>query len=145
MFKNFIIIRNMRWPIFISGLVSAVFGVAVYLYLPEYEHNLNMLMGMFTGFGAACIAISILGFVRNARMSSAQKKQEEIDFKDERNVMIRGKVSKISSINTIIFFTVVSFVMIAVGNRTAAYLCIAGLYVQLFSQVFAQMYYQKKL
>lgn len=145
MFKNKTIIMNQRWILLIGGLISIIFGVAVYRMLPAEEHNLSMLMGMFTGVGAAFLTIGAVGFIMNARMAPEQKRQMEINYKDERNVVIRGKAYKVSGIAASVFFAVSSFVMVALGNRSAAYLCISGMYVQIIVMAIAQMYYQKKM
>ncbi|MDR0469213.1 MAG: hypothetical protein LBH09_04500 [Peptococcaceae bacterium] len=145
MIKRKAMIINLRWILVVSGLISVLFGIVVNQALPENEHDLIMLMGMFVGLGSAFITVGIIGFVLNARMTPEQKRQEEIDRKDERNIMICGYAYKISSIATSVFFAVSSFVLVGLGNRLAAYFCIGGMYLQIITQALAQMYYQKKM
>jgi vacuolar-type H+-ATPase subunit I/STV1 len=145
MWKNKAMIRGMRWVMLVCGLFSVIIGLAVHQYLPSGEQNLIMLMGMLVGTGSAFITVAAYGFVMNARMTPEQKKQSEIDLKDERNIMIRGKALKASSIATSVFFTGSAFVMVGLGHRAAAYLCIGGMYIQVIAMALAQMYYQKKM
>jgi uncharacterized membrane protein len=145
MIKNKAMIMNLRWVLLIGGLISFIFGVAVYRTLPADAHDVTMLMGMFTGLGSAFLAVGAVGLVMNLKMTPEQKRQMEIDQKDERNVIICGKAYKVSGIVTSICFAVTSFVMVAMGNRFTAYLCIGGMYVQIISMAVAQLYYQKKM
>ena len=145
MMKNKMLIMNWRWALLICGLVSILFGVVAYKSLPAEEHSLIMLTGMFSGVGTAFFAVGVRGFVLNKKLTPEQKRQAEIDSKDERNVMITGKAYIISSVVTSAFFVISSFVLVGLGNRVAAYFCIAGMYFQVISRALAQIYYRKKL
>ena len=145
MIKKSAMVIKLRWMLFIVGLISIIFGVAVYTQLPAEEHNLIMLMGMFTGLGAAFATIGAYGFILNARMTPEQKRQSEIELKDERNVLISGKAYKVSGVVTTAFFVVSAFVTVGLGYRGTAYLCIGGMYLQIISMALAQIYYKKKI
>ena len=145
MIKKTAMIMNLRWLFVVGGLISIIFSVAVYTQLPADEHDLIMLMGMFTGLGAAFVTIGAYGFILNARMTPEQKQQAKNELKDERNVMIRGKAFQVSGIVTTAFFTVSAFALVGLGHRSMAYMCIGGMYLQIISLALAQMYYQKKI
>ena len=143
--KNKSSIIKKRWILLACGLASILFGVTVYMNLPAGEPDLSMLMGMFSGVGAAFLAVSARGFFLNAMMTPEQKRQSEIDSKDERNILISRKAYVVSNVVTGAFFAVSSFILVGLGNRVAAYFCIGGMYLQIFSQALAQIYYKKKM
>ena len=145
MIKNQAFIMNLRWVMLVGGIISILFGVLAHMNLPVEDHNLQMLTGMFTGCGTAFLAIGAYGFILNARMTPEEKRQVEIDRKDERNAMICGKAYTVSGNVTSVFFAVSSFVLVGLGNRGAAYLCIGGMYLQIISMALAQLYYQKRM
>jgi uncharacterized membrane protein len=143
--KNKATIINFRWIFLAGGLISILFSIVFYLNMPAENNDLIMLTGMFAGLGTAFISIGAYGFVMNARMTPEQKRQAEIDMKDERNQLINGKACKVACVVASVFFAVSAFVMVAFGNRTAAYLCIGGMYVQILTMMIAQLYYKRKL
>lgn len=145
MFYKLGLLRKFRWAFVIVGIISAVFGIVSYSTMPSEDPNFSMLMGMFTGMGSAFVVAGVIVIILNRKMTPEQLKQLEIEKKDERNTAIQGKALLVSNIVTALFFAVSAFVLVGLGNRTAAYLVLGGLYLQLFSIIFASRHYQKKM
>lgn len=137
--------RKVRWAMVVGGLLFILFGVFVYLPLPEGEHNLSMLMGMFSGAGTGIFAVGMVAVVQNRRMTPAQKRQVEIDCKDERNIAIQGKAFYISGCVAAIFFISAAFLLVGLGYRVPAYLVLGGLCLQVISLFAAEQYYRKHM
>lgn len=139
------IARRIRWIMVAVGIVSIVFSIYTYIGLPEDEHDLIMLMGMFTGFGAAFLVLGIINVIKTRRMTREQLKQEEIERNDERTVAVNGKAYTVSSIITSVFLAVSAFALVGLGYRVAAYIVIGGLYLQIISLLVATRYFQKRM
>jgi uncharacterized membrane protein len=139
--------NNVRYGIFlfIVGCISLVFGVVANFFVPDQQHDLSMLMGMFTGVGIAFIGIAVFQWVRSKVSSPEKLKQQEIDRNDERNIQIQRASSTASNLVSALLFAVMAFVLVFLGYRTAALISIGALYVQVFTFMAAHRYYSNRM
>jgi hypothetical protein len=84
------VIKNKRYWYFLmlAGAVSASFGIIGILTEPDVACNIAMLLGMFTGIGAALLVFGVIRLLYMKFAPAAKLKAEEINMKDERNVQV---------------------------------------------------------
>lgn len=129
----------------VLGLISIVFGILMARSLPESEHNLVRLAGMFSGFGAGLLlAMAALTLYRKL-ISPARRKELEIAQNDERNVQIARAACSVCAVAGMLLFAVMGFVCLALGSSTASVLCIVCLYLQTIVLLVARAYYARKM
>ena len=127
------------------GAVSCIFGWVAHTTLPEDAHSLNMLMGMFTGAGAAFVAIGAVMLIRLAVISPGKLKLKQIEQSDERNVQITKSACAVAAMAATILFAVMAFVFVGLGYPVPSYIAMGGMYVQLLVLAIARRYYSRKM
>lgn len=145
MYCNTIHKRKYWMLLIVIGVISLAFGVVMQQGLTEDEHDLSMLMGMFTGMGAAFTVVGTIRLIRLKMVSPEKLKQEEIERNDERNVQILRLAYTVACVTSTILFTVLAFVFVCLGYRTPALITIGALYVQVLAFFLANIYYRKKM
>jgi uncharacterized membrane protein len=129
----------------VLGALSMLFGIYTHTVLTEDAHDLNRLMGMFTGFGMVMTLFGIFTLLQPKLFSTKKLKQQEIDYKDERNVTLRGKASTVTFLATTWMFAIMAFLFVGLGYRIPALFMMAALYMQLFIYLISYTVYSKKL
>jgi hypothetical protein len=137
--------KNKFMVLILAGAISLAFGIINAIDLPESEHDLNMLMGMFTGVGAALIAIGVIRLVRLRLVSPEKLKQGRIEQTDERNVQILRIAYTYACVASTVLFAVMAFLFVYLGYRTPAFISIGALYIQILVFFIASAYYRKKM
>lgn len=140
-------IRDKRiwWAFIFVGAISLVFGIVAHNNLPEDVHHLDMLMGMFSGAGAALVGIGIVQLIRLKLMPAEKLKREEIELKDERNVQLLQISFTISSVAATILLAIMAFLFVGLNYQVPAYICIAAVYLQLIVFLIVHRHYSKKM
>lgn len=133
------------WALIVVGAISLLFGIVNAINLPDDAHNMNMLMGMFTGVGAAFIVLGIVQLVYLKLAPPEKLKQNKIDQSDERNIQILRLAYTYACIASTILFAVMAFVFVYLGYRIPAFISIGALYVQVLVFFIANIYYKKKM
>lgn len=127
------------------GAISCIFGWFTHTTLPEDAHSLNMLMGMFTGAGAAFVVIGVVMLIRLAIISPAKLKLRQIEQSDERNVLLAKSAYAVAGMAATILFAVMAFVFVGLGYPVPAYIAMGAMYAQLAVFALARRYYSKKM
>lgn len=129
----------------IVGMISMLFGIVGYKSGWSSAGNGDMLLGMFTGLGAAFAATSIYRLLHR-KLSSAEKlKQEEIDLKDERNVQILRVAYTVANTAASLLFAVLTFVFVWLDYRVPAFITIGALWIQVIVFFLSYAYFSKKM
>lgn len=137
---------NRYWAALVAiGFITFIFGVVMYKGSPDSEHNMSMLMGMFSGLGGAFVAIGIAKLIHNKRTPVEKLKQEEIDIKDERNIQILRIANSIANTTATILFGLMAFIFVWLDYRIPAFISIGAMYIQLIAFFIAYKYYNKKM
>lgn len=129
----------------IVGMISLLFGVVGYKSGWSSTGNEDMLLGMFTGLGAAFAATSIYRLLHRKFSSAEKLKQEEIDLKDERNVQILRASYTIASTASSLLFAVMAFVFVWLDYRVPAFISIGALWIQAIVFFVSYTYFSKKM
>ena len=137
--------KKIAWGMMALGVVSIVFGVFVYLRTPEDQHNLQRLMGMFTGFGTGILAVGVFLNIRRRLTPPEKLREQEINQKDERNRQILLLASRVGAFAVGGYLVVSAFVLVGLGYPTPAYIAIGGLYLEALFMLGAARHYNKKL
>lgn len=134
------------WPILIViGMVLLVFGIVSSIRFPDDAHNMNMLMGMFTGMGSAFIAIGIVKLIHYKRTPAEKLKQEQIELNDERNIEILRIAYTIANVIATILFIVMAFTFVWLDYRIPAFFSIGAMCVQVLAFSIAYKYFNGKM
>lgn len=137
---------NRFWTTLVAiGFITLIFGVVVYKDLPDSEHNMSMLMGMFSGLGSAFMAIGIVKLIHYRRTPAEKLKQEEIELKDERNIQILRIAYTIANTTATILFGLMAFIFVWLDYRIPAFISIGALYIQIITFFISYKYYNKKM
>ena len=137
---------NRIWAtLVVVGVISFIFGIIGNIGVPDDADNISMLMGMFTGLGTAFIVIGVFKLIHYKRTSDAKLKQEEIEFKDERNIQILSNASSVANTTASGLFAIMAFVFVFLDYKTPAFICIGALYVQLLVFFISYKYYKSKI
>ena len=133
---------------FILGIISFSIGIVMVficslnekidIQLTVTEKIIVGTVGVIFVIGAiACLLLFLNNFFNRDENS-------RIEENDERNIMIRGKASGISMLITIFVMLIVEFILICIGESTAAILVAIAMYLCGFIQILLICYYQKK-
>lgn len=137
---------NRYWfTLLIVGMISLLFGVVGYKSGWSSTGNEEMLLGMFTGLGAAFAATSIFRLLRRKFSSAEKLKQEEIDLKDERNIQILRVAYTVANTAASLLFAVLTFVFVWLDYRVPAFITIGALWIQAIVFFLAYIYFSKKM
>jgi hypothetical protein len=137
---------NRFWKTLVAiGFITMIFGVVMYKGNPESEHNISMLMGMFSGIGGAFMAIGIVKLIHNKRTPAEKLKQEEIEIRDERNLQILRIANSIANTTATILFGLMAFIFVWLDYRTPAFISIGAMYIQMLAFFIAYKYFNKKM
>lgn len=131
--------------IMVVGIVSLLFGIIGYKNGLSSSNNEDMLLGMFTGLGAAFAAISIYRLLHRKFSSAEKLKQEEIDLKDERNIQILKSAYSISNTAATILFAVLAFVFVWLDYRIPAFIAVGAIWVQVIVFFISYSYISRKM
>lgn len=127
------------------GAISFLFGIIGHYNNFATSGNESMLLGMFTGFGAAWIILGIIFLLRNKFMSKEKLKQEQINLKDERNVQIyRASFANANTACTVLF-ALMAFLFVGLGYRVPGLIAVGALWVQTVVFLVSHFYYSKKM
>lgn len=137
--------KNVLWVLFALGVVSLVFGLVTYLTASTGAHNVDMVLGMFTGLGFALMAASLVRILRPKLVSAEKLEQEEIDKNDERNIAVTRAAHAVGNAVGIVLFASLTFLFVFLDYRIPAYICLGALYVQVLSFVIAYRVLGKKM
>lgn len=130
---------------FVLGLISLVFGVAGELNHLTVSENSDMLLGMFTGFGATFVVISSLLFLRNRFVSAEKQKKDKINLTDERNIQIKQIAGTMTNVVSILLQASMAFVFVALDYRIPAFIVVGALLIQMIAYLLFNAYYNKKI
>ena len=144
---NCLKITNKRfWLLLLAaGVVSLAFGIISVLREPEVTGSSAMLLGMFTGLGAAVTVISILRLIDMAVAPAAKIKQAEINVKDERNVQILRASYTVANTAASLLFAVMAFVFVGLGYRVPGLIAAGALWVQVLVFLISHRVLSKKM
>ena len=145
MHLKFVNNKKICWLALAVGVVSFLFGIISALFLPSEEGNINMLMGMFTGFGGGIIGVAVVNFIRIKTFSPEKLKKQEIAIKDERNVQLMRISFTISSTAATILFSLLAFIFVFLNYRIPAFISVGALYIQQICFFIAYKYFSKKM
>lgn len=125
-------IKNKRYwyVLLLAGAVSLAFGIIGILKDPNMTGDGAMLMGMFTGMGAALAGVSIFRLLYMRFGSPKKLKAEEINLKDERNVQVIRASYAVSNTTATILFAVMAFVFVILGYRIPAFIAVGAMWLQ---------------
>jgi hypothetical protein len=129
----------------VFGAVIAAFGVYAQLTLTEAEHNLNMLSGMFTGFGAVLLVFGGWRFIRRRLVSPEVLQQEEIERSDERNRMISMLAASVSYAVLQGLLAVMAFLFVALGYPLPGLIAAGAMCLSALTLLLATRHYRRKL
>jgi hypothetical protein len=129
----------------IVGIISLLFGIVGYKSGWSSTGNGEMLLGMFTGLGAAFAATSIFRLLHRKFTPAAKLKQEEIDLKDERNVQILRAAYTIANTAASLLFAVLTFIFVWLDYRVPAFITIGALWIQVIVFFLSYTYFSKKM
>lgn len=141
------IIDKSRYWIFLIGvgLVSFLFGILSRRNLTEEMHDLNMLMGMFTGLGAAFVVVGTFRLLHRKLTPPEKLKREHNERYDERSIQILRIAYTFASVASSVLFAGMAFLFVYLGYRVPAMVCLAALYLQVFVFFLAYSYYNRKM
>jgi hypothetical protein len=144
---NCLKITNKRfWLLLLAaGVVSLAFGIISVLREPEVTGSSAMLLGMFTGLGAAFTVISIIRLIYMAVAPAAKIKQAEINVKDERNVQILRASYTVANTAASLLFAVMAFVFVGLGYRVPGLIAAGALWVQVLVFLISHRVLSKKM
>ena len=127
------------------GVVSLIFGIFFGRSLPEEEHNLMMLAGMFSGAGAGIIAVAVFFWIRSKVLSPEKLKEKEIEKKDERNVQITQASCTVVALSSILTFAALAFLLMGMGYMVPSLIMVGGLYLQVVVLLIASRIISRKM
>ena len=127
------------------GLISLIYGIVAYRLSPESTHHGDRLFGMFTGAGAGLLAVALFTVIRNRLLSPEKREQAEIAQKDERNIAIQRAAFTVAALAGTLLFAILAFVFAALDYKIGSILCMAAMYIQLFTYLIASRILQKKM
>lgn len=128
-----------------AGAISMAFGIIGVLDDPELTGDGAMLMGMFTGLGAAFAGVSIIRLL-HLRFAPAKKlKEEEINKKDERNIQVTRASYAVSNTAATLLFAVMAFVFVWLGYRIPAFISVGAMWVQVLVFLISYRILNKKM
>ena len=113
------------------GILSFVLGIIFKANIPESSHNLSMLSGMLTGIGGAFVVVGLIRFIKFKISSPEKLKAEEIEKRDERNILIFRKSYTLVAVSSIFLFIAITFLFLALDYMIPAFIAIACLYVEI--------------
>ncbi len=113
------------------GILSLVLGIIFKANIPENSHNLSMLSGMLTGIGGAFIVVGLIRFIKFKTSSPEKLKAEEIEKRDERNILIFRKSYTLVAVSSIFLFIAIIFLFLALDYMIPAFIAIGCLYVEI--------------
>jgi len=131
--------------IYVLGIISFLIGYVMILICPLNEKldiplttTEKIILGMV---GSIFVIVGITCLVKNYFKDN---ENSIIAAKDERNIMIRGKAAGISMLITIFVMLTVEFILICIGDSTAAFLVAIAMFLCGNIQLLLFCYYQKK-
>ena len=131
--------------IMILGAASFLFGLLTFLIAKPEGQSTNTLMGMFTGFGAGIMGVSIWQSIRAKVVSKEKLEQEEIEKWDERNIAIIRASATAAYYAAILLMAVLIFLFMGLGYKAPSYICLGGLYVLVGVLFAARKVLEKKM
>lgn len=129
----------------VLGIVSLIFGIVFARSLPEEEHTLTMLAGMFTGFGAGITAVALFYRIRSKVLSPEKLKEKEIEKNDERNIQIVRASFTVVAATAFLTFAVMAFVFMGMGYRVPSLIMVGCIYLQIIVFLIANKVISKKM
>lgn len=129
----------------IVGIISLAFGVLTFGTLSKDDHDLSMLMGMFSGMGSAFIVMGIIFLIRIKIISPEKLKQEAIEQSDERNIQILRASFSTGNTVAIVLLAIMAFVFVWLGYRVPSFISIGAIYVDAIATLISYNYYSKKM
>lgn len=140
-------IKNTRFwgALVIVGIITMIFGITVVRGIPDDNHNMNMLMGMFTGVGAAFVTIGVIKLIHYKRIPAEKLKQEVIEIKDERNIEILRCAYSAGYAAAAVLFIILTFLFVWLNYIVPAFICIGAFYIQLTVFFISQRYFSRKI
>ena len=131
--------------VMLAGAVSAAFGITGILMEPEAVGNIAMLLGMFTGMGAALFLFSLIRLLYLRFAPASKLKAEEINRKDERNVQVSRAAAMAAYLSAALLCAVMAFVFVWLGYRVPAYIVVGAIWVQVIVFLIAHKVYGSKM
>jgi len=133
---------------FILGIISFLIGTTMIficslnekfdIQLTVTEKIIVGMVGIIFIIGAiACLTLYLNNFFNH-------DENLKIEENDERNIMIRGKAAQTSMMITTFVMLIVEFILICIGDSTAAFLVAIAMFLCVFLQILLICYYQKK-
>ncbi len=140
-------INNKRYwyLLLLAGAVSLAFGIIGILKDPEMSGDGAMLMGMFTGLGAAFTGIGIIRLLYMRFASPKKLKSEEINRKDERNIQVIRASYAVSNMAATILFAAMAFVFVMLGYRIPAFISVGAMWLQVVVFLISYRVLNKKM
>ncbi len=114
----------------LAGVVSFAFGVIGSIRGLAISGNSSMLLGMFTGIGAAFIAVSIFRLIHRRFTPAKKLKEEEINLKDERNVQVLRAAYAVANMAASLLFAVMVVAFVWINYRIPAFIAVGAIWVQ---------------
>ncbi len=146
LFKTVRLNKTMFVSFMAIGIVTGAFGaLGMFVIEVEHSHAYDMLMGMFTGFGATLAVIGIVGFLVLLFMPSDKLKQKEIEEKDERNIAITNAAGTVGYFAAAGCCLVMAFLFIGLGYILPSFVAIGSMYVSVIAVLIAKACYKKKM
>lgn len=114
----------------VIGAIALIFGIVGSNIIPDEQHNLDMLMGMFFGLGSVFVIIGCIRVIYYKRASSEKLKKQEVELNDERNIQILRAANSVANVTGIILFAVMVFVFVGLDYIVPAFISIGAMFVQ---------------
>lgn len=138
--------NNKFWKILIVvGIITLIFGIIGYTIPLDDVHNINMLMGMFSGMGGAFTTIGIIKLIRYKRITAEKLKKEEIELNDERNIQVLRAAYTIGNMVATVLFAVIAFIFVWLDYIIPAFISLGAIYIQWLGFFLAYKYYNANM
>jgi hypothetical protein len=140
-------IKNKKYwyLLLLAGAVSLAFGILGIAGDSEMEGNGAMLMGMFTGMGAALVGVSAFRLLYMRFAPAERLRKEEISLKDERNIQVTRASYAVSNTAAMVMLAVMAFVFVSLGYRVPAYIAAGAIWVQVVVFLITHRILDKKM
>lgn len=137
---------NKHWLVIIGiGLITLIFGATSHIYLSDISNNIDMLLGMFSGFGFSFLLVGLINIIRIKRSPETKLKEKEIEMKDERNIQITRIANSVSYFVAMMILTILSFLFVGLNYPVPAFITVGALLILGMTNIIAYRYYNKKM
>lgn len=140
-------IKNHRFwkTLIVVGIIKLIFGIVGYTMTLDNVHNINMLMGMFSGMGGAFITIGVIKLIRYKRLTAEKLREEEIELNDERNIQVLRAAYTIGNMIATILFVAIAFIFVWLDYIIPAFISIGAMYIQWLGFFLAYKYFNASM